>query len=282
LERQWRGNFAIEDDPGVRYYTPIPHFPKEVAVFQRLVTLFRGFLGLFISGLEQSNPRALIEAEKENLRRQIARFNDNLANHAGFVERLLRQVKNLEQKERELTARTAANLKAGNRAVAGQLALELQTIKGELEENRQQLVMAEETYQKLVKSRDVSVREAQAKIEKLRRLLTETEMAEAQAELQEMAAGMVSQIGGAGDTINRAEQYLEERRDKAAGRSRVASSQVDTSQVELKEAEQEALATQALAEFEAAFGFGAAQAPQTQGEAPSPPPQKELGPAAQG
>jgi len=251
-------------------------------VFQRLVTLFRGFLGLFISGLEQSNPRALIEAEKENLRRQIARFNDNLANHAGFVERLLRQVKNLEQKERELTARTAANLKAGNRGVAGQLAMELQTIKGELEENRQQLGMAEETYQKLVKSRDVSVREAHTKIEKLRRLLTETEMAEAQAELQEMAAGMVSQIGGAGDTINRAEQYLEERRDKAAGRSRVASSGVDTSQVELKEAEQEALASQALAEFEAAYGFSTPQAESTEGAAAAPPSEKELGPATQG
>ena len=46
----------------------------------------------------------VIEAEKENLRKQIARFNDNLANHAGFCERLLRQVKNLESQERDLAA----------------------------------------------------------------------------------------------------------------------------------------------------------------------------------
>ena len=59
-------------------------------MFQRLKTLVRGFLSLFISGLEKANPRALIEAEKENLRQQISRFNDNLANHAGFVERLMR------------------------------------------------------------------------------------------------------------------------------------------------------------------------------------------------
>jgi phage shock protein A len=250
-------------------------------VFQRLANLIRGFLSLFISGLEKSNPRALIEAEKETLRQQIARFNDSLATQAGFAERLLRQVKNLEQQEKELTARTAANLKAGNRGVAAQLALQLQTVKQQLEENREQLKIAEDTYQKLVKSRNVSVQEAQAKIEKLKRMLTETEMMEAQAELQEMAQGMISTIGGSGDTINRLEEYLSERRDKAAGRARVAGSSIDTSQVELKEAEQAALADQALSEFESAYGF---TAPPVEKEAaadtpaPEPQPQKELGP----
>ena len=51
-------------------------------MFQRLVNLFRGFLGLFISGMEKSNPEALLEVEKENLREQISRYNDGLASHA--------------------------------------------------------------------------------------------------------------------------------------------------------------------------------------------------------
>ncbi|MBN1603483.1 MAG: PspA/IM30 family protein [Chitinispirillaceae bacterium] len=224
-------------------------------MMKRIGTLFRGFLSLFISGIEKSNPAALIEAEKENLRKQIARFNDNLATHAGFVERLMRQVKNLEAKEKELTARIAANIKAGNRSLAGQMALELQTVKTQLEENRQQLEDTDTTYKKLLKTRDVAVSEAQAKIEKLKRMISETEMMEAQAELQEMAKGMVSEIGGSGDTLNRVEEYLNERRDKAAGRARVASNTIDTSQVEMKEAEQAALAEQALAEFETAFGL---------------------------
>jgi hypothetical protein len=61
-------------------------------MFRRLANLLRGFLSLFISGLEKANPQALIEAEKENLRQQISRFNESLASHAAFVERLLRQV----------------------------------------------------------------------------------------------------------------------------------------------------------------------------------------------
>jgi phage shock protein A len=249
-------------------------------MWRRISNLIRGFLGLFISGIERQNPRALIEAEKENLRKQIARFNDNLANHAGFCERLMRQVKNLETQERDLAAKAAANLKVGNRAAAGQYALQLKTVKDQLEENRQQLVAAEATYKKLLQARDVSVREAQNKIESLKRLLTETEMLEAQAELQEMATGMISSIGGSGDTLARVEEYVTERRDKAAGRARVAASSIDTSKVELMEAEQAVLADQALTEFAAAYGLEVpATAPAEAEAAAPPPPAKDMGPA---
>lgn len=248
-------------------------------MFKRIANLLRGFLSLFISGLERENPRALIEAEKENLRLQISRFNTNLANHAGFVERLMRQVKELESKEKEYVAKAAANLKAGNRAAAGQYALMLQTIKEQLEENRAQLQAADDTYHKLVKSRDVAVKEAQEKIESLKRLLSETEMLEAQAELQEMAKGMISEIGGSGDTLSRVDEYLKERRDKAAGKARVAASTIDTSGVEMKEAEQAALADQALAEFASAYGLDVPQSEVPAVEASTAPPVKEMGPA---
>ena len=250
-------------------------------MWQRIANLIKGFLSLFITGIERPNPRALIEAEKENLRKQIARFNDSLATHAGFCERLMRQVKNLETQERDLTAKAAANLKAGNRAVAGQYALQLRTVKEQLEENRRQLEAAEETYKKLVKSRDVAVREAQAKIETLKRMLTETEMLEAQAELQEMAQGMISSIGGSGDTLNRVEEILTERRDKAAGRARVAGSSIDTSKVEMMEAEQAALADQALTEFAASYGLEMPARSRPSRRPPRPaPPAKDMGPAA--
>ena len=254
-------------------------------MFRRLGNLVRGFFGLFVSGLEKANPRALIEAEKENLRKQIARFNDSLASHAGFVERLIRQIKNLEAQERDDAAKAAAHLKVGNREAAGQYALQLKAVKEQLTENRIQLEAAEETFQKLTKSRDVAVKEAKAKIESLKRMLSETEMLEAQAELQEMASGMITEIGGSGDTLNRVQEYLEERRDKAAGRARVASTTIDTTEIELKEAEQQALADQALTEFAAAYGLEmpAGEAPEAS-EAPdahapdTQAPIKDMGP----
>ncbi|HET6265442.1 MAG TPA: hypothetical protein VFD95_11320, partial [Usitatibacter sp.] len=110
-----------------------------------------------------------------------------------------------------------------------------------------------------------------------------TEMLEAQAELQEMATGMIGSIGGSGDTLNRVEEYLTERRDKAAGRARVASSTVDTGKVELLEAEQQALADAALGEFAAAYGIDMpAGEKAAEGEAKAAPPAREMGPEKQG
>jgi len=248
-------------------------------MFRRLLNVFQGFIGLFISGLEKTNPRALIEAEKENLRVQIAQFNESLSQHAAFVERLMRQVKSLEKKEQELAAKVAANIKAGNRSIAGQVALQLKTVKEQLEENRGQLTAADDTYKKLVKTRDITVQEARNKIENLKLKISEAEMLEAQAELQEMASGMITGIGNSGDTLNRMEEYLDERRDKAAGRARVAASGLDVSGVELKEAEQNALADQALAEFESAYGFASPAKPAEEAQPVSAPlAAKELGP----
>jgi phage shock protein A len=250
-------------------------------MWARIRTLFRGFLSLFVTGLEKANPKALIEAEKENLRAQIARFNENLAQHAGFCERLMRQIKQLEAQEKELVAKAAANLKVGNRDAAGQYALQLQTVKAQLEENRGQLVEAEKTYQNLLAARDVTVREAKSKIQKLERMLSETEMLEAQAELQEMASGMIASVGGSGDTLNRVEEYLNERRDQAAGRARVAAGSMDMGDVQVKVEEQKALADQALNEFASAYGIEMPAPAQSAAApaAPTPAPLKEMGPS---
>ena len=68
-------------------------------MFRRISNLIKGFLGLFIGGIEKKNPEALLEVEKENLRKQISEFNQGLAAHAGLVERLMGQVKKLNREE---------------------------------------------------------------------------------------------------------------------------------------------------------------------------------------
>jgi phage shock protein A len=234
-------------------------------MFRRIANLFRGFLGLFVSGLEKANPEALLEVEKENLRKQIANYNQGLASHAGLCERLISQVKKLETEERDLRAKTAAHLKAGNRDAAGQYALRLQTITAQLTENRQQLEAAEKTYKDLLKARDVAIKAAQDKIESLKYSLTDLKIKRATAEMNEMASGMINSIGGSGDTLNRLHEMVEEERQQAAGRARVAKDSIDMSEIQLKETEQKALADQALADFAAAEGIslGGTETPTT-------------------
>lgn len=224
-------------------------------MFKRIGNLIRGFFGLFISGLEKKNPEALLEVESENLREQIGKYNKGLAAHAGLCERLMSQVKKLESEERELRAKTAAHLKAGNKKTAGQYALRLQTVVRELDENRAQLEEAESTYTELVRARDVSIKAARDKIEALKRSLDETKVKKAMAELNEMAAGMIGEIGGSGDTLDRLHGMIEEEREKAAGRARVAKDSIDTSEIKVQAAEQDAMEDMALADFAAEMGI---------------------------
>ncbi len=224
-------------------------------MFSRIANLFKGFLSLFVSGIERRNPEALLELEQENLRKQIGNFNQGLASHAGLSERLMSQVRKLEAEQKDLRAKATAHIRAGNNAAAGQYALRLQSVEAQLEENRKQLEQAEVTYKNLVKARDVAVQTARAKIESLKGAINDMQMKQAMAEIHEMSAGMITNIGGAGDTLNRLEGMVNEERDKAAGRARVAKDSVDMSGINIKEAEMTALADQALADFAAREGI---------------------------
>ena len=250
-------------------------------MFGRIANLFKGFVSLFIKDVERRNPEALLELEQENLRKQVGNFNQGLAAHAGLCERLMGQIRKLESEEKDLRAKVTAHLRAGNRGPAGQYALRLQTVERELTENRAQLQQAEETYQNLIKARDVAVNSARAKIEGLKGAINDMRMKQAMAEIHEMSAGMVTSIGGSGDTLGRLSEMVEEERSKAAGRARVARDALDMSEVKIKDAEMNALADQALADFAAREGLAlpgaeaAEPAARTMGETPPTKPATE-------
>ena len=242
-------------------------------MFKRIGNLIRGFFGLFVSGLEKQNPEALLEVEKENLRKQISEYNKGLAAHAALCEKLMSQVSREEKEIRELTAKASAHLKAGNRKLAGEYALRLQQVKSGHVSNVEQLTDAEKTYEELKRSRDTAVKSAQDKIESLKRDISATQIAKATAELNEMAAGMINEIGGAGDTLNRLEVMVREEKENAKGRARVAKDSINTGDLQQMETERTAMEELALADFAAEAGI--AIGTETTSAAPAPRPVEE-------
>src|SRR5690606_25858375 len=131
--------------------------------------------------------------------------------------------------------------------------------------------------------RDVAVKAAKTKIETLRHSLNDLKVKQATAELSEMASGMVSQIGGAGDTLDRLSQMVNEEREQAAGRVRVARDSIKTTDVRLQECEQKALADEALADFAAKEGIALGPATGAGGgtDSTAASPAKSMGPLPQ-
>src|SRR5207237_216315 len=117
-----------------------------MAVFARIGRLFSGFLSLFVSGIEQRNPEALMEAARQEFRDRMAQYNQALARMAGIAERLKAQINAKTTKAKDLERRIMANHSAGNLELAGSLARELQELKADLTTDTDELAQTEEGY----------------------------------------------------------------------------------------------------------------------------------------
>lgn len=226
-------------------------------MFARIGRLFRGFIGLFISGLEESNPEALMEAARQEFRQKMTQYNLALAKMAGVAERLKSQVKGKAARAQDLERRVLANHSAGNIELAGTLARELQELKADLGVDTAELQETEEAYQANLRQARVAQQEFQDKIGRLEKQLSQVKIKEAQAEAATALSSVAFKVGDLGDTMRTVEEVLQKRYEQSAGKARVARDMVDMTAVQEKESERKALEQAALAEFLASQGVQA-------------------------
>ena len=243
-------------------------------MFGRIGRLVRGFFGLFISGIEEANPEALMEAARQEFRGRMTQYNLALARMAGVAERLKSQVSGKTSRAQELERRILANHRAGNLDLAGTLARELQELKADLETDTHELKETEEAYDANMRQAKLAQREFEDKVRRLDKQLSQVKIKEAQAEAASALSSVAFKVGDLGDTMKRAEEVLQKRYEVSAGKARVAKDMVDMEQVEEKENERKALEQVALAEFLATQGIQATPAAETQ----TPNAAKEIGP----
>jgi len=247
-----------------------------MALMARISRLFRGFMGLFVSGLEERNPEALMEAARQEFRNKMAQYNMALAQMAGVAERLKNQIKNKTARALDLERRILANHQAGNLELAGTLARELQELKADLSLDTAELNETETAYQANLRQAKVSQREFEDKINQLQKKLSQVKIKEAQAEAAAALSNVAFKVGDLGDSMKTVEEVLSKRYEQSAGKARVAADLVDMDKVQEKESERKALEQAALAEFLASQGIQSPATPETPAAA------KEIGPTRQG
>jgi phage shock protein A len=236
--------------------------------------LVRGFLSLFISGLEEANPEALMEAARQEFRDRMAQYNLALARMGGVAERLKSQVNLKATRAQELERRILANHRAGNMELAGTLARELQELKADLETDSIELKDSEEAYQANLRQAKLAQREFEDKVRRLDKQLSQVKIKEAQAEAAAALSSVAFKVGDLGDTMKRVDEILQKRYEVSAGKARLAKDMVDIGAIEEKENERKALEQVALAEFLASQGIQAT--PETGQQTPAAT--KEIGP----
>ena len=241
-------------------------------MFARIGRLFRGFVSLFISGIEEANPEALMAAARDDFRSKMAQYNMALARMAGVAERLKGQVKMKTTRAQDLERRILANHSAGNMELAGTLARELQELKADLATDHEELKETEEAYQANLRQAKVVQREFEDKVRRLEKQLSQVQIKEAQAEAAAALGNTAFKVGDLGDTLKDVEGVLQKRYEVSAGKARVAKDMVNMDEVMEKENEIKALEQGALADFLASQGIAAPATGET------PPAVKEMGP----
>ena len=241
-------------------------------MFALIGRLFRGFLGLFISGIEEANPEALMEAARQEFRQKMTKYNLALAKMACVAERLKNQVKSKASRAQELERRILANHQAGNLELAGALARELQELKADLSVDTQELKETEEAYDANLRQAKLAQREFEDKVRRAEKQLSQVKIKEAQAEAAAALSNVAFKVGDLGDTMKTVDEVLQKRYEVSAGKARLAKDMVDMDKVQEKENERKALEQVALAEFLASQGIQAAPASDSRVAA------KEIGP----
>jgi hypothetical protein len=221
-------------------------------LLERIRRLAGAIAGNAVTELEAAHPVAVLDAERTRLRLQVARYNRGLAAHAAIGERLRARETQLRREEGELTTRIERRLAANDRARAAEAALRLEEVRAERARGAEQLARSESTYQELVRSRNAAVDVARTRIEAMKRSIGETQAQRALAELCELAADLHGSIGVSEGTLERVHERLEEERELALGRARVARGILETERDDTAEEDRRASAEDALRRFEAA------------------------------
>ena len=217
-----------------------------------------------------ADPIAQMQYEYDMAVEQLKEGRLGLEQYRALVERVTRQVAKEEKRESGLEAKIKAYLKAGNRERAATFALELQNVRKELAENREQLKMHEGAYNNnLRKIKNASGKLAKVR-EKIQKYDAELKMSRAEAEVAKLSESfdfdMTTDFG-------QIEAVIEDKINLNRAKARVAAdmSGEGIEEVAAEEAMEEALAEDALREFEIDLGL---VSPETEEIGESP---KQLG-----
>jgi len=200
------------------------------------------------------DPIAQMQLEYDRAVEQLKEGRKGLEQYRGLVERVSRQVGQLEKKEQMLTAKIKAYLKTGDRKTAGQLAIQLQESKQDLEENREQLKMHEKAYDNNVEKIKHSSKNLAKVQEKIKKYQAELRMSKAEAEMARLSQTFNFDLT---TDFGQMEQIIHDKIDLNRGKVRVAAdlSERGLDEIRAEKAMEETVAEDLLTQFEVGMGL---------------------------
>jgi phage shock protein A len=222
----------------------------------------------------EADPIAVMQLEVDQATTRLKEGRKGLELYRGLVETVARQVVAGKSNATQLEAQIKAHLKAGNRDMAAQLAVQLQKTNTELAANQKQLEMHETAYQNNL----LKIQKANKDIVKVREKIShydaELKMSAAEAEIAQLSESFDMNMT---TDFGQIESVIQRQIDNNRGKTRVAvdMSSKGVAEIKAEEAVDKAMAEDLLTKFEQQLGL---KSPET---SPITESAKSLGPVTE-
>jgi phage shock protein A len=223
-------------------------------IFSKLLRAVMGQLNKIANIFFEADPIAVMQLEVDSATERLKEGRKGLEMYRGLVETVARQVATGKSNAAQLEAQIKAHLKAGNREVAGQLALQLQKVQNELASNEQQLNTHETAYQNNL----LKIQKANKDIVKVREKIVqynaELKMSAAEAEIAQISESFDMNVT---TDFGQIEAVIQRQIDTNRGKARVAAdmSSKGIESIKAEEAAEKAMAEDLLSKFEVQLGL---------------------------
>ena len=223
-------------------------------IFGKFFSALRAQLNKIANIFFESDPIAVMQLEVDQATERLKEGRKGLELYRGLVETVARQVASGKANAAQLEAQIKAHLKSGNREVAGQLALQLQKVQGEMAANESQLQMHETAYQNNLLKIQKANKDMIKVREKIQKYHAELKMSAAEAEIAQISESFDMNVT---TDFGQIENVIQRQIDTNRGKARVASdmSSKGIEAIKAEEAAEKAMAEDLLTKFEVQLGL---------------------------
>ena len=223
-------------------------------IFAKFFRAIRAQLNKIANIFFESDPIAVMQLEVDQATDRLKEGRKGLEMYRGLVETVARQVASGKANASQLEAQIKAHLKAGNRDMAAQLAVQLQKTQSELANNESQLQMHETAYQNNLLKIQKANKDLLKVKDKIQQYHAELKMSAAEAEIAQISESFEMNMT---TDFGEIETVIQKKIDANRGKARVAAdmSARGVEHIKAEQAAEKALAEDLLSKFEVQLGL---------------------------
>ncbi len=222
-------------------------------MWQRFKRAMRSVFGWMVSAAE--DPELILEQNIRDLNDQVPKMNESIAMVKANVTLLERENQKYKNDSGELTAKIKAALQASREDIATTYATQLQTLRGALLRNEQQLTGARQAYDKAMQVKQAFMREKDRKTNDAMQALRDARRAKWQSKVADAMESF--QVAGIDATHDEMLQTIQETTAVHEARMDMALSNVDTQGLKIEEEAEKIRAGELLKQFKQEMGLEA-------------------------